>query len=384
MRIIHTSDWHLGRIFHGIHLTDDQAYILDQFVELVKDVKPDAILVAGDIFDRSVPPTEAVNLLDEVVSRILLDHKVPMMMIAGNHDSPDRLGFGCRLLQDRGLIIAGRLAIDSKPLILEDQYGTVNIHGLPYAEPALTREKLEDPDIHTHDESMVKLVQHFKKGMDMGKRNVLVAHAFVAGGNESESERPLSVGGTGMVNPVCFEGFDYVALGHLHRPQSIGTGNIRYSGSLMKYSFSEANHKKQISVFEIGEKGSLRIEDIELKPNRDLRCIEGTMQDILKGPQNGENREDYIMVTLSDEGAILDAMGKIRRVYPNALHIERPQMTVEGNLVRADRNFNRMNETDLFASFMQQVTEREMTEQQKEVFKDTLTTYYHTLRGEQP
>ena len=383
MKIIHTSDWHLGRIFHGIHLTEDQGFLLHQFIEVIKDVKPDVILVAGDIFDRSVPPTEAVNLLDEVVSRVLIDHKIPMVMISGNHDSPDRLGFGYRLLQERGLNIAGRLNADSKPLILKDGSGEVHFHALPYAEPALIREKLGEGHIHTHEEAMVRWLTHYRKTMDMSLRNVLVAHAFVVGGDESESERPLSVGGSGVINPICFQDFDYVALGHLHRPQALAEGRIRYSGSLMKYSFSETNHRKQIAFIEMGEKGFLNCEEIVLKPRRDLRCIEGSLAEILKGPNDGGNKEDYIKVILTDEGAILDAMGKIRKVYPNALHVERPQMTAGGNLLRAQEDFQKMTELDLFSSFIQQVTDREMTPSQKEVFKNTLQEYYRmSARGE--
>jgi len=382
MRILHTSDWHLGRIFHGIHLTEDQAHVLDQFVDMVKDVRPNIVLVAGDIFDRSVPPTEAVNLLDEVVSRILLDYNIPILMISGNHDSPDRLGFGYRLLQDRGLVITGKLMTKHRPFILKDEFGEVCFHSIPYVEPAMTREKLNDTDIHTHEDSMNKLVRHYTKSIDLSKRNILVTHAFVAGGNESESERPLSVGGTGMVNSSNFKDFDYVALGHLHRPQSIGDGRVRYSGSLMKYSFSEANHRKEITMIEMSEKGTIRMEPMELKPKRDLRCIEGYLGDILKGPQNQESKDDYLMVTLKDEGAILDAMGKLRRVYPNALHIERPMITPEGTLVGAQRDFKNTSEIDLFASFINQVTCKEITEVQKEFFSKTLTVYYNGLRGE--
>jgi exonuclease SbcD len=383
MKILHTSDWHLGRIFHGIHLTEDQSILLDQFIKLVGDVMPDIILIAGDIFDRSVPPVEAVNLLDETVSKILMDYNIPILMIAGNHDSPDRLGFGYRLLQDRGLIIVSKVDECSKPLVLEDKYGKVYFHSIPYAEPALVREKLGNGDIHNHDESMSTLLQNIRSNMNQGERNVLIAHAFVSGGSESESERPLSVGGSGMVNPLHFKDFDYVALGHLHRGQNIGGDNICYSGSLMKYSFAEVNHKKNISLVELGEKGSLRIEGIELKPRRDLRCIEGSINDIMKGPNDDECREDYIKVVLTDEGAILDAMGKIRRVYPNALHIERPKMTYnDSNLVKAQGDYKKMTEFELFRSFIQQVTDKEMNEEHSKVFKDVLNSYYETCRGE--
>jgi exonuclease SbcD len=380
MRILHTSDWHLGRIFYGVHLTDDQAYVLEQFVDLIKETKPDVILVAGDIFDRSVPPIEAVNLLDDVISRILLDCRVPIMMIAGNHDSPDRLGFGYRLVKSKGLNIWGKLMVNMSPVVLYDQYGPVHFYAIPFADPAVVREQLCDGEIRTHDDSMFQLIQRIKERTDHKVRKVLMAHAFVAGGEESESERPLSVGGSTMIDVSYFEVFDYVALGHLHRPQKIREQRIQYSGSLMKYSFSEADHKKHVSIIDMDQYGSITVEHISLKPRRDLRCIKGHLKELLKGPQNGESSEDYMMVTLLDEGAILDAMGRLRKVYPNVLHIERPQFATGSNLIGADRNFRKMNELDLFSSFIYQVTDQEITEQQKKIFEHVLDQYYNRVR----
>ncbi|MEW9121252.1 MAG: exonuclease SbcCD subunit D [Thermotaleaceae bacterium] len=383
MRILHTSDWHLGRIFHGVHLTEDQAYVLEQFIHLVREAKPDVILVAGDVFDRAVPPTEAVNLLDDVISEILLDAQVPIIMIAGNHDSADRLGFGYRLLESRGLNIAGRLLADKRPVTLYDPYGPVHFHAIPYADPIQVKEQLSDPSIDAHDSSMEKLLQYRYKSLVSQGRNVLVAHAFVAGGEESESERPLSVGGSGAVNPFHFKGFNYVALGHLHRPQKVGGEHIRYSGSLMKYSFSEANHKKQINLIEMDALGNVQIEAVALKPRRDLRCIEGYLKDILEAGPKDPNKEDYLMVTLKDEGAILDAIGKLRKVYPHVLHIERPQLTQGNQLVGPERNFKKMGEVHLFSSFFSQVTNREISEEQKKVFEQVLDRYYKAIGGEQ-
>lgn len=377
MRFIHTSDWHLGRIFHGIHLTEDQAYVLDGFIDLVKDTKPDAILISGDIFDRSVPPTEAVNLLDDVLSRILMDYKVPILMISGNHDSGERLGFGYRLLGDRGLKILGKLDLERNGTVIRDQYGDVNFHLLPYVEPALVRERLEDQDIHHHDHSMDKLTRVLKSKIRPNSRNVLLAHAFVAGGEESESERPLSVGGSGVVNSSYFKDFNYVALGHLHRPQRVGDDKIRYSGSLMKYSFAEANHNKSVTFVEMDELGNVGIEAVEIRPRRDLRCIEGYLDDILKGPQKGESREDYIMITLKDEGAILDAVGKLRKVYPNVLHIERPQFSAGRDLCGPDKNYRNMNEVELFSSFFNQVTGQSITDTHRQYFERILENYYN-------
>lgn len=381
MRILHTSDWHLGRIFHGVHLTEDQAYILEQLTMLIKEEKPHVILVAGDIFDRSVPPVEAVNLLDETLSKILMDYKIPTIVISGNHDSPDRVDFGSRLMEESRLHIYGRFNRDIRPVIVEDKFGPVYFYPLPYVEPAVVRGNM-GVEIHSHDEAMHILIDNIKSTMEMDKRNVLLTHTFAAGGEASESERPLSIGGSSVVDAAYFNDFNYTALGHLHRPQRVGGEKIRYSGSLMKYSFSEANQKKHIPIIDMDESGNINVETVELKPRRDLRCIEGYLADILKGPQNGESSEDYIMVTLKDEGAILDAMGKIRRVYPNALHIERPQFTASNNTLNLDSNFRKMGISELFSSFYKQVTDTEMSEEQKLIFSDIVTKLNNSLRGE--
>lgn len=380
MRILHTSDWHLGRIFYGVHLTDDQAYVLDELIELIKYVKPDVIITAGDIFDRAIPTVEAVDLLDDILSRIILDIKIPVIMIAGNHDSPDRVNFGSRLMKSCNLSIRGRFKKDINPVVLSDKYGEVYFYPLPYAEPVIVRDCYNDDNIHTHDDSMKKVMDTIKENMKSHKRNVLIAHAFASGCEPSESERPLSIGGSGVVDASYFNGFSYVALGHLHRPQKVGNDNIRYSGSLMKYSFSEANQKKNIPVIDMDEDGNISIKYYDIKPQRDVRCIEGYLKDILKGPQNGENADDYIMVTLKDKGAILDAMGKIREVYPNTLHIEKKEITPAANLLGADANFKKMNIDDLFSSFYSQVTGSDLSKEEKDAFNGIISRQNDALR----
>ncbi|KKM12407.1 exonuclease SbcD [Clostridiales bacterium PH28_bin88] len=378
MRILHTSDWHLGRIFHGIHLTDDQAYILEQFLQLVNDVKPDVVLIAGDIYDRSVPATEAVKLLDEVLSRIILDHKVPVMLIAGNHDSPERLGFGTRLLAQQGLHVYGQLNLF--PVVLYDSHGPVYFCPVPYVEPPVVRERLAAPDAIDHDRAMRSLVRHLTANIPKGARTVALAHAFVAGGEESESERPLTVGGTGTVDASCFKPFHYVALGHLHQPQHAGGEHIRYAGSLMKYSFSEAAHRKSVTLVEMDGAGNTTFEVIPLSPRRDVRCLDGYLNDILARPRNGENKDDYLMVTLKDSGAILDAMGKLREVYPNVLHIERPYLTEGGDLRGPGGDHRRLGELDLFSSFFEQVTGTPLSVEQTKVFADTVNVLHRQER----
>lgn len=384
MRLIHTADWHLGRLFHGVHLTEDQAYVLDQFVDLVKDQRPDAILIAGDVYDRAVPPPEAVRLLNDTLSQIVIGLGVRVILIAGNHDSPERLDFGARLMEERGLHIAGVLGPNSTAVTLEDRHGPVKLYALPYAEPAIVRHRIENPAIVTHNEAMTALTQRVRAAHSQGLRSIIMAHAFVMGGEESESERPLSVGGTGAVDVACFDGFDYVALGHLHRPQRAGSNRVRYSGSLLKYSFSEANHAKSVQVVEMDESGTCRAESIGLTPRRDIRRIEGLLSDLLEGPGPGESHEDYVMVTLLDEGAILDPMGKIREVYPNALHIERAFLASAETAPGQRVDHKRMSEADLFAQFFEQVEEQPITEAQAAEFASVVDAMRQAEREAAP
>lgn len=380
MKILHTSDWHLGRIFHGIHLTGDQSAILDQFVNLVRDEKPDVVLIAGDIYDRSVPPTEAVKLLDEVLSRVLLDHKVPVIMIAGNHDSPERLGFGTRLMAQQGLHIIGQLSNSLAPVIVCDSYGPVYFCPLPYAEPSVVRDRFAEPEATSHDRAMLTLVKRAFSSIPQGARAVALAHTFLAGGEGSESERPLSIGGAGTVDAAYFQPFHYTALGHLHRSQHTGSEHIRYAGSLMKYSFSEAGHRKSVTLVEMDGSGKTAVQEISLTPRRDVRCLEGFIDELLSGPQGGENREDYIMVTLKDTGPILDAVGKLREVYPHVLHIERPHLLVGGELRGPAGDHRRLSEMDLFSSFFQQVTGDPLSGEQGRAFAETVDALYQRER----
>jgi exonuclease SbcD len=378
MRFLHTADWHLGRLFHGLHLTDDQAdLLLGEFTHVIREARLDAVLIAGDVYDRSQPPPEAIALLDELLSRLILDLEVPVVMIAGNHDSPQRLQFGARLLAARGLHIRGTLAEAWTPLAFSDAAGTVEVCVLPYAEPAVVREGLGEPSIQDHCDAMRAAVRRF--GQAGGARRILLAHAFVTGGASSESERPLSVGGTGEVDAGCFEGFQYVALGHLHAPQSVNP-RIRYSGSLMKYSFSEASQRKAVSIVEMSGDGGCRIEEVSLSPRRDVRRIEGRLQELLGTPP-ASGREDYLEVTLLDEGAVFDAMGRLRTVYPNVLHVQRKEALLADDRERSsggDRR--RMTHLQLFRDFHRHVTGEEMSAEQEKTFASVVETVEREAR----
>jgi exonuclease SbcD len=380
MRILHTSDWHLGRIFHGIYLTGDQAHVLEQFVRLAGEAGPDVILITGDIYDRSVPPTEAIKLLDEVLSRILMDCKIPVIAITGNHDSPDRLGFGAGLMARQGLHLIGQLTDKLKPIVFHDPYGPVYFCPAPYAEPPLVRERMLAPDAVNHEQAMSSMIRHLSAPVPEGARRVILAHAFAAGGEESESERPLTVGGSGTVGASLFQPFHYAALGHLHQPQDVGSEHVRYAGSLLKYSFSEASHQKSVTLVEMDGAGKTSYEIISLTPRRDVRRLDGYFADILAGPKNGESRDDYIMVTLRDTGPIMDAIGKLREAYPNVLHLERPCLTAGGELRGPGGDHRRLNEAELFSSFFEQVTGTPLSGEQNKAFAATLEKFYRQER----
>lgn len=369
MRFIHTSDWHLGRLFHGVHLTDDQAYVLDEFVDLVRDSKVDAVVIAGDIYDRAVPPPEAVSLLDDVISRIAVGLNTPVLMIAGNHDSPERVAFGSRVLSQRRVHVVGSLSPEISPVVLNDDYGPVYFYLIPYAEPAVVRERFEDDSALDHSAGMNVVIDRVRSVHPKDARSVAIAHAFVAGGQESESERPLSVGGSGSVDANSFAGFNYVALGHLHRPQTAGAESITYSGSLMKYSFSESDHKKCVHIVELDHSGAVDIEAISLNPRRDVRRMEGTIGALLNGMSNSGNREDYLEITLLDKGAILDPIGKLRSVYPNLLHLRRPDLQADGLSSFAKTDHRKVSDFDLFRSFFTEVTGEEILDEQAVAYR---------------
>ncbi|MGF7185444.1 exonuclease SbcD [Desulfitispora alkaliphila] len=381
MKILHTSDWHLGRMFHGKHMTEDQAWVLEEFIKLVQDVKPHAVVIAGDIYDRSVPPIEAVELLDHVMSKILIEHKTPVVAIAGNHDSPERLSFGHKLLAYRGLHVIGSYRADIEPVVLEDEYGDVCFSPVPYAEPAIVGAGLQLEQIPDVDGAMQAAINRCMEQVPQGVRKVAVGHAFLAGGQESESERPLSVGGSGAVNWNHFTPFNYVALGHLHRPQSIGRDSIRYSGSLLKYSFSEVAHNKSISLVELDSKGNVEVEQVYLRPKRDLRRVEGLLEEILTNGHEDKQKEDYLVVSLQDKGAILDAIGKLRKVYPNVLHIERPTMGQEQeDMCKPQGDYKSVQDKDLFSAFFQQVTNEPMSEEYNSALAAGLEEFYKSQR----
>ncbi len=375
MKLIHTSDWHLGRILHGVHLTKDQKEVLEDLKEILAVEKPDALIIAGDIYDRGIPPVEAVALFSDFTQTVLLEMGIPIIAMAGNHDSGQRIQFASKVLSENKLHIVGKSKKGYEKITLEDDHGPVDFYVIPYADPAEIRTLYKMDHIQNHNDSMASIIDKILEEKTSG-RSVVIAHAYVQGGSiTSESERPLSIGGTDMVEAKHFEPFNYTALGHLHAPQRAGGETIRYSGSLMKYSASEANQKKSVYLVEIDENGQVTYEGIPIKPPKDVRKVKGLLEDILAAGREDENYEDYIVAIVEDEGALLDTMGKLRAVYPNAIEIQRPFLKKQREHQEETRHYshhNKMSIGALFSDFYQNVTGEAFTEEYQAVF-ETIT-----------
>ena len=361
MRFLHTSDWHLGRQFHNVSLLEDQRHVLGEILSIISRESIDAVLISGDIYDRSVPPADAITLLDEIVALISQQMKIPLIIISGNHDSGKRLSFGAQLMKGSGVYILGRLMENPEPVILKDDHGDVAFYGIPYADPASVRD-VYDCDVHTHQEAMKFLTDQIKTHNKKGRRSVVLGHCFIDGGDASDSERPLSVGGADKVSYDLFTDFSYTALGHLHGPQYKGEPHIRYSGSILKYSFSEVNHKKSVTIIDMDENGECEIEKIALNPQRNMRIIEGCLEEIIADAKYDTNPDDYLLIRLMDTHALYEPMAKLRAVYPNILQMEKPNLSKAGERQILKRENLKKGEMPMFLDFYQQMNGEEMGE----------------------
>ncbi|WP_299788210.1 exonuclease SbcCD subunit D [uncultured Shewanella sp.] len=379
MKFIHTSDWHIGRQLHNQSLIDDQRHVLLQIVALAEEHGVDAVIIAGDIYDRSIPPANAVALLDDVVNRLVNEMKIPVIMIAGNHDGHERLGFASRQMTDSGLHIIGPLQKNISPITLKGRSGDAVFYGLPYADPATVRQVF-DCEASSHEQAMEVLLQGVHQHDSQGLPKVVISHCFLDGGSESDSERPLSIGGADKISPQLFTGFGYTALGHLHGPQFKGEEQVRYSGSILKYSFSEQNQKKSVTLVEFDKQGQAQTELLPLSAKRDVRIVEGLLADLLEVGRTDVNRDDYLMVRLSDKHAILDAMGKLREVYPNVLHLERTGLMSDNGQLEIRRDHIKKGELDMFSEFFSQVSGEPMSDAQQQAMVQAIDELH---KGEQ-
>lgn len=372
MKFIHTSDWHIGRQFHNVSMLEDQRHVLQQLIDYIRTHAVDALVIAGDIYDRAIPPANAVDLLDEVLSEITLTLGVPIILIPGNHDSAQRIRFGAGQLKQAGLHIIGDLADITTPIIISSSKGDMAFYGLPYNDPEMVR-NFSGEAISTYDEAHTYLVNKINELKSEEQVNILISHCFIDGAEASDSERPLSIGGSDRVSYQPCESFDYVALGHLHAPQYKGAEHIRYCGSILKYSFSEQHQKKAVTLVEFDENKHASCTQLPLLPLRNMRIIEGEFAHIIEQGRIDPNKQDYLLVRLTDRIAILEPMAKLREVYPNVLQLEKPGMLISGDENMTREKLKR-NELDMFHDFFVQVQGQEMTSEQKSAIEETIST----------
>lgn len=363
MKLLHTSDWHLGRTLSQYSLLDDQRHFLDQFIRCAVEQHVGGILIAGDLYNRSVPGSAAVELLDEALSRLVTEHGIPVAAIAGNHDSPERLSFCSRMLRGAGLYIEGVLKKQIASVTLGDGPDAAVCYLLPYFTPADARAVLEDDEISTYNDAFAALMRANIPLIDRGKTNILVAHGFFTrlSGRESTdavfSASELSVGALDLVDLSPAAGvFDYIALGHLHAPQRAGAENARYAGSPLKYSLSERLQRKSVTLLDVVRKGEIRQSEITLPPLRDVRLIEGAFDELLAPPADISRTDDYVYANIVGDEAVLYAMQKLRRVYPNILGLSFISSQPENQDAARAAEVTGRGVEDLFCEFYQYVT----------------------------
>lgn len=362
MKLIHLSDLHLGKRVNDFPMLEDQAYILDRVLEIAGEERPDAVLIAGDVYDKTVPSAEAVALLDGFLVK-LADRSLPVLLISGNHDSPERLAFANRLMEGRGVYIAPVYHGEVSPVTLEDDRGPVDFWLLPFLKPAHIRRFFPEEGVESFTDAMACAIRHMP--LDPARRNVLVTHQFVTGAARCESEE-VSVGGADNVDASVFAPFDYVALGHLHGPQSIGEERVRYCGTPLKYSFSEVRHQKSVTVIELEEKGTLNLRAVPLTPKRDMVELRGGFAQI-SSPAFYEqvDRDAYVRVILTDENDIYGAMGQLRSIYPNLMRLDYDNLRTRSGTAELEEADVKRNPLELFEEFYQQQNHQPMSEEQR-------------------
>ncbi|MCI8284793.1 MAG: exonuclease SbcCD subunit D [Firmicutes bacterium] len=364
MKFIHLSDLHLGKRVHDFSMLEDQEYILTKIINIIDDEKPDCVLIAGDVYDKAVPSAEAVRLFDDFLYR-LSKHELHVFVISGNHDSPDRLAFGGRLMDRSGIHMSPVYNGQAEPFSIQDSYGLVYIYMLPFIKPVHARAIFDDETIESYTDAMDAAVKHMN--INTKHRNILITHQFVTGALRSDSEE-ISVGGSDNVDSWVFNDFDYVALGHIHRAQTAGSENIRYCGTPLKYSFSEAAHEKSVTVAEIGEKGQLEVKMAPLTPKQDMREIKGTYEEItFKRNYENTDTKDYIHITLTDDIDIPDAVSRLRIIYPNLMKLDYDnERTRAGFSCDTVGSAERKSPLELFTEFYEYQNNIPMSEQQRE------------------
>ncbi len=374
MKLIHLSDLHLGKRVNEYPMLEDQEYILKQITSMIEKENPDGVLIAGDVYDRAVPSIDAVALLDNFLVD-LSERKIPVFLISGNHDSPERMAFASRLIDRSGIHVSPVYDGTVAPCTLTDDFGRVNLFMLPFVKPAHVRRYYEE-EIVSYTDAMRVAISHMSVNTD--ERNILITHQFVTGASRSESEE-ISVGGTDNVDASVFDGFDYVALGHIHSPQCCSAEHIRYCGTPLKYSFSEAKDRKSVTVVELLEKGKLTVRTLPLIPLRDMHEIKGSYDELMNKSyyENTSFQEDYMHITLTDEEDIPDAVGKLSTVYHHLMKLDYDNTRTRNRSELADLNdMEKKSELELFADFYVQQNGQPMSEEQKAFMRELIETVW--------
>lgn len=378
MRFLHLSDLHLGKRVNEFSMLEDQAYILKEILNIIDEQKVEAVLIVGDIYDKVIPSAEAVRLLDDFLTR-LATRELPVFLISGNHDSAERVAFGARLMSSRQIYLSPVFEADVEPVTVNDKYGGINIYMLPFVKPSLVKRVYPEEEIITYQDAVNAAVQHMQ--IDMDKRNILLAHQFVTGAARCDSEE-LSVGGLDDVDASVFDSFDYVALGHLHGPQKIGKETVRYSGTPLKYSFSEANHKKAAVIVDMEEKGTVNIQQIPLVPKHDMREIRGTYMEVTALDFYKDMKtDDYLHITLTDEEDIPDAIGKLRTIYPNIMKLSYDNLRTRAAVtVRGTAEVEEKSPMELLREFYELQNNQPMTDEQEEIARGIMEEIWEDER----
>lgn len=389
IKFFHTSDWHLGRLLYGKSLLEEQAHALLGLLELIDEKKPDALLIAGDIFDRALPPEAAVQLFDWFCSEAVLKRGLPVFVIPGNHDSAERIGFGSGLLRSSGLTIFSRIDDVFKPVRLKSRDGTeALIYGIPFLEPALSARFLNDELLKTPDQVTRALVTRLLSEHPADVPSILLCHAFVLGGEGSDSERDLYVGGSSNVSVDAFEGLSYVALGHLHKPQTAGHASVRYSGSLLTYSKSEIDHTKSITEIVMNANSSFTSTLHSLPARRALKYFEGTLEELVlrAATLTASDLDAHIIIGLTDSGPVLDALARLRVVFPNVLHVARAGGYSPATLPSLARLREResLSDLDLFAEFFTETTSLTLSAEERTALIDAISSVALNDRDRSP
>lgn len=370
MKIMHLSDLHIGKKVNEYSMLQDQIYILKEILRIIDNEKVETVIIAGDVYDRSLPPNEALELFDEFLYQ-LSSRNVNVFVISGNHDSPERISYGGRMMTENKIFLSPVYDGNVKPISLNDDYGEVNFYMLPFVRPADIRRYFPDENIENYTDAVKVAIDNMN--VDFSERNILVTHQFVTGAELSESE-DIIVGGTDNVSGEVFDGFDYVALGHIHREQTIGKDNIRYCGTPLKYSFSEAKHIKSVTILDFKDKENIEYSKIPLTPLRDMREIRGTYDELtLKSNYENTNVDDYLHITLTDEEDIPDAIGKLRSIYPNIMKLDYDNLRTRGSgIVDAIENIESKSPFELFADLFKQQNNQDMSEEQEEIMRNLI------------